>query len=217
MTNLSAQQEAYFKDSKIRDKEGNLIPCYHGTPNGDFTYFDNTRKFDGKNAFSWFSNDKGLSSTYSDDEDEEDYFDAFEEKPSKAKVFDVYLNITAPIYVGELDRECFEIKNGKLYMTDELVQVAANCNIEPKSFAKFAYDYYKNNLSGEVPGLEDLQLFDVVKNPEFRQLLLKHNPNCDGIICVDNDGKSTTYGIMEPNQAKLISNLNPTTNKDFDK
>lgn len=36
---LSAEQKEYFKDSKVRDTEGNLLVMYHGTPNGGFTKF----------------------------------------------------------------------------------------------------------------------------------------------------------------------------------
>lgn len=39
---LSKKQEEYFKDSKIRDEDGNLIPVYHGTE-ADFTVFDRTK------------------------------------------------------------------------------------------------------------------------------------------------------------------------------
>ena len=37
---LSEQQAEYFKDSKIRDENGNLLVVYHGTPNFGFTTFD---------------------------------------------------------------------------------------------------------------------------------------------------------------------------------
>ena len=36
---LSPQQQEYFKDSKVRDAEGRLIPMYHGT-SGEFNEFD---------------------------------------------------------------------------------------------------------------------------------------------------------------------------------
>lgn len=39
---LSDEQEEYFKDSKIRDEDGNLIPVYHGTME-DFTVFDRSK------------------------------------------------------------------------------------------------------------------------------------------------------------------------------
>ncbi len=36
---LSEQQAEYFKDSKVRDADGNLLVVYHGTPNATFTVF----------------------------------------------------------------------------------------------------------------------------------------------------------------------------------
>ena len=32
---LTKVQEEYFKDSKVRDENGNRLAMYHGTPNGD--------------------------------------------------------------------------------------------------------------------------------------------------------------------------------------
>ena len=39
---LSTEQQEYFKDSKIRNEEGKLIPVYHGT-DAEFTIFDRTK------------------------------------------------------------------------------------------------------------------------------------------------------------------------------
>ena len=36
---LSPEQEAFFKDSKIRDENGHLMKMYHGSPNGHITEF----------------------------------------------------------------------------------------------------------------------------------------------------------------------------------
>ena len=41
-TPLSPAQAKYFKDSKVRDKEGRLLECYHYT-NNDFSVFDSER------------------------------------------------------------------------------------------------------------------------------------------------------------------------------
>ena len=39
---LSKEQQEYFKDSKIRDENGNILTMYHGT-NSDFTIFDTNK------------------------------------------------------------------------------------------------------------------------------------------------------------------------------
>ena len=41
-TVLSAEQQEFFKNSKVRDEEGNLLVVYHGTDD-DFTVFDRTK------------------------------------------------------------------------------------------------------------------------------------------------------------------------------
>ena len=39
---LSAEQQEFFKNSKVRDEDGNLLVVYHGT-DADFTVFDRTK------------------------------------------------------------------------------------------------------------------------------------------------------------------------------
>jgi len=87
---LSPQQQEFFKDSVIRDAEGNLMPMYHGT-NNDFTVFD-INKSGKSNTIApvgfWFTpNEQGAkkfaSSTWYGDNPE-------------AKAMKVYLNIKNP-------------------------------------------------------------------------------------------------------------------------
>jgi hypothetical protein len=50
---LSEGQQEFFKDSKVRDKDGNLLVVYHGT-SADFTVFDIGRSgqnYDGNSQF----------------------------------------------------------------------------------------------------------------------------------------------------------------------
>lgn len=55
---LSPEQKEYFKDSVIRDENGNLKPMYHGT-RGDFTVFGDDKPYDGSNSHAsvghWFT------------------------------------------------------------------------------------------------------------------------------------------------------------------
>lgn len=60
---LSEQQQAYFQDSKARDRNGNLEMLYHGTTNGGFTVFDPQFSDDGISLFA--SNNINMSATYS--------------------------------------------------------------------------------------------------------------------------------------------------------
>ena len=58
---LTAMQSEYFKDSKARDKDGNLLVLYHGTANAGFTVFDPNR---GKLGGNWFTTSKKDADSY---------------------------------------------------------------------------------------------------------------------------------------------------------
>ena len=66
---LSPAQEAFFKDSQVRDSSGNLLPVYHGT-NSEFTVFDNSRTGQSNTIAPvgfWFTpNEKGAQSFAND-------------------------------------------------------------------------------------------------------------------------------------------------------
>ena len=42
---LTKEQAEYFKDSKVRDENGNLLVVYHGTRKADFTVFKRNVNF----------------------------------------------------------------------------------------------------------------------------------------------------------------------------
>lgn len=49
---LSKEQQEFFKDSKVRDKDGNLLVMYHGTPNAGFTKFKSGTYF---TQYKWYA------------------------------------------------------------------------------------------------------------------------------------------------------------------
>ena len=60
---LTAEQQEYFKDSKVRDAEGNLLVVYHGSPS-KFTVFDHRKLNTHGNAHGrgfYFTETKGLA------------------------------------------------------------------------------------------------------------------------------------------------------------
>lgn len=74
---LTKEQQEYFKDSKIRDENGNLKVLYHGTPFGEFNTFK------GKHFF--FSEDYTFAHDYSDSKSFEQGLDG------ETKVIEAYL------------------------------------------------------------------------------------------------------------------------------
>lgn len=59
---LSEQQAEYFKDSKVRDAEGNLMVLYHGTNTPGFTVFDPAKSDDKTSLF--FTSNPRMANTY---------------------------------------------------------------------------------------------------------------------------------------------------------
>lgn len=59
---LTREQEEFFKDSKLRDENGKLIPMYHGTNSPDFTVFDPQFSDDKLSLF--FTSDPEVANTY---------------------------------------------------------------------------------------------------------------------------------------------------------
>jgi hypothetical protein len=60
---LSKEQAEFFKDSKVRDAEGNLLVMYHGTNTPNFTVFDPQKARDKTSLF--FTSDSDVASSYS--------------------------------------------------------------------------------------------------------------------------------------------------------
>lgn len=59
---LSPEQQEFFKDSKVRDDQGRLIPMYHGTNSPNFTVFDPQKSDDNISLF--FTSDPDVANTY---------------------------------------------------------------------------------------------------------------------------------------------------------
>jgi len=76
---LTREQIEYFKNSKVRDAEGNLLVMYHGTPNQGFTVF---------RTGSYFTNDLEYAELYK--------AQGTKRTAEKPGVYTVYLNIKKP-------------------------------------------------------------------------------------------------------------------------
>lgn len=93
---LSKEQQEYFKNSKVRDAKGNLLPVYHGT-NAQFTVFDLDKSGENypnvSDGFFFFTNKK---EAYPDSA--RDYArDNVRRKGGSENIYSVYLNIEKPL------------------------------------------------------------------------------------------------------------------------
>lgn len=99
---LSPEQQAFFKQSKVRDKNGNLFVCYHGS-GVVFTTFDKNKIRTGNSLGRgfYFSTDAGTSEHY---------------LKQGGEVKQVYLNIKNPkFFTIEADHQAFLVQTALEY------------------------------------------------------------------------------------------------------
>ena len=81
---LTKEQQEMFKDSKVRDENGNLLTMYHGTPNGDYTVFKDGTYFTSNKEYADVYQNQGASSL------------GYKKTANNPKTYEVYLNIKKP-------------------------------------------------------------------------------------------------------------------------
>jgi hypothetical protein len=86
---LSPEQKEFFKDSKIRDENGNLKKMYHGSSDGTFTKFKEG---------SFFTDDKDYADVYQDEAAGMNYAG---KKSVNPKTYEVYLDVKKPFSMAD--------------------------------------------------------------------------------------------------------------------
>ena len=221
---LTKEQQEYFKDSKIKDRNGLLMTVYHGT-NNDFNIFD--KQYVSKNTKNagfygdgfYFTPDKESARQYG--------------KSSK----EVYLDIKNPFSFSELSQyngedyysDYVQIKNlvelnsewgnipvkfndkntwGDIY---EDVKAMLDGNKTDEEIDNLMYDKY-----GEIPEKINDKLYNYSKRNNYKTLsqVLEEN-GYDGIINRETPENSTEIVAFNSNQIKNVDNTNPTDNPDI--
>ena len=98
---LTEAQAEFFKDSKIVDENGNLMPMYHGTKMGGFTVFD------GGKDYWYFTNDPKYADTFEGRQDNGEYYpivrEGIEEGYYTPQKYSVYLDVKNPFVTDDID------------------------------------------------------------------------------------------------------------------
>lgn len=195
---LSKQQQDYFKDSKVRDDNGNLLVMYHGTKNGEFNTFDRKKaKSSGYYGSGfYFSSSESHSGEYLGND-------------SNNKLFKVYLNIKNPIDSSKEEKTLSYDQVKKI-----VKEIAGNEDYGIENYGynatveTVANELYKKDNDFKV--LLDLNVASVGNFTELVELVNKIlKTNFDGIIT------PTETVAFNPNQIKSIDNTNPTSTDDI--
>ena len=224
---LTTEQQEFFKDSKVLDRNGKLMTLYHGTSN-DFNVFNIQKLGTGqKNAGNYgdgfyFTPSKNQANDYAKD----------------GKIKEVYLDIKNPfIYssLGEINGENIFSDYVDIY---NLVNLNSEWgNIPIKFGSKQTWNDIKNAVQDYIDSGKDIYSIDEKMNEDFGDIaeqrlndriyryskdngyktlkdILKEK-GYDGIFSDTFQSDNTQYIAFNPNQIKNVDNLNPTDNPDI--
>lgn len=203
---LTEAQQEFFKDSKVRDKEGNLLLMYHGTK-AQFTVFErdkigSTGRMEGS-GFN-FTPSKSRASSYSD-----------------GTVLGGYLNIARPLSADKKTITMRQLANIIKEIDPTGDNIIANYAYETRDYgkdsfikreslttAKAIFDFCDNDA--------DIYAELSSANPDADSLISKFQSlGYDGVIHYNEDGTIKTAVTFDSNQFKNADNLNPTSDPDI--
>ena len=188
---LTQEQQEFFKDSVVRDENGNLKVMYHGTPNGDFTVFKDGTYFTESKDYADRYQNPGASSISAG------------KVASNPKTFEVYLNIKKPFDIADAEARSIYI--------NEYIKGGNAMGINP--YLSDA-EYAKINTIDWTEG-EDLRDFLIDNGYDYDGLVLDEGGTGGYGDEVQSRGKS--YVVFNPEQVKNVDNQNPTDNPDIHK
>lgn len=188
---LSTEQEAYFKDSKVRDENGNLKVMYHGTSKGGFTSFDTYGSNYGlMGTGSYFTDNKSVAESYTN-----------KGKGNNKQVYESYLNITNPI---DMDAQGNAEEWSKAFPEVDFSESGTN-----EQFYREVEEYYSDQM------MLKSEVAEIIRDS------IQFGMGYDGITHigggrVNADGvKHQVYIAFEPEQIKNIDNTAPTKDADI--
>ncbi|MBO5294433.1 MAG: hypothetical protein J6B71_04220, partial [Clostridia bacterium] len=186
---LTKEQSDYFKDSKVRDENGNLKVMYHGTPNGDFTVFKDGTYFTENKWYADLYQNPGASSISTG------------KVATNPKTFEVYLDIKKPFDISDPEAR-------SIYINDYIKggnAVGINPYLSDAEYNKIgAIDWTEG---------EDLRDFLIDNGYDYDGLVLDEGAVGGYGDEVKQRGKS--YVVFSPEQVKNVDNVKPTSDPDI--
>lgn len=190
---LTAEQEEFFKDSVVRDENGNLKPMYHGTANGGHTIFDTYgSKYGLFGAGSYFTDSKTVAEKYTDKHNERGN--------DKKQVYETYLNIKKPM---DMDAQADPAEWARVFPEASFPESGTN-----EDFFRAMEDYFydmmisKDEAADEVIDAMTAMGYDGITHIGGGRV----NPNGE---------RHRVYIAFHPEQIKNTDNVNPTSDPDI--
>lgn len=189
---LSAEQEEYFKDSKVRDENGNLKVMYHGTSKGGHTVFDTYGSNYGlMGTGSYFTDNKSVAESYTN-----------KGKGDNKQVYESYLNITNPL---DMDAQANPEEWAKAFEDVDFPESGTN-----EQFYRAVEEYCADDMMTKWEAAD------------FIRESIEFGMGYDGITHIGggrfnkkDETRHRVYIAFEPEQIKNIDNVAPTKDADI--
>ena len=188
---LTAEQQEYFKDSKVRDENGNLKVMYHGTSKGGFTVFDTYKsKYGLFGTGFYFTDSENIGNSYTK-----------KGKGNNPKVYEAYLNIKNPL---DMDAVADPAQWAEAFDDVDFPESGTN-----EDFYRALEEYYADEQ------IAKWEVEDIIRES------IEYGMGYDGITHigggrVNADGeRHQVYIAFEPEQIKNIDNTKPTDSPDI--
>jgi len=192
---LSKEQQEFFKDSKVRDENGNLKVMYRGGEQ-DINIFDKNQKATRYTNF---------GATYKADVKGFFFTDNIEYAKEFGNPKEYYLNSTKPLTyksnIEDLNR-IFKPMLDEMLENQDIYQWQYDRAIQEGTIYRRFID--ENGISWE----------DVDKNSFNKSLEIMKELGYDSTVVNEDEGGTSTF-VFESNQIKNVDNLNPTSNPDI--
>ena len=188
---LSPEQEAFFKDSKIRDENGNLMKMYHGSPNGHITEFHPGTYFTKNEKYADRYQNPGASSISLSSSKE----------INDPKTYEAYINSKNPFTLSD--------SRAKDIFLNEYVKGGNSFLISPYT------DPTEINSLREIDWTEGEDFMEWLRenHPEYDSLYLDEGG--DGGYGEKTIDRGISLVMTKPEQIKYTDNLNPTDSPDM--
>lgn len=188
---LSPEQETFFKDSKIRDENGNLMKMYHGSPNGHITEFRPGTYFTKNEKYAnGYQNPEASSISLSSSKEIND-----------PKTYEAYINSKNPFTLSD--------SRARDIFLNEYVRGGNSFLISPY------LDPTEVNSMREIDWTEGEDFMEWLRenHPEYDSLYLDEGG--DGGYGEKTIDRGISLVMTKPEQIKYTDNLSPTDSPDM--
>ena len=187
-TLLSDEQVEFFKDSKVRDENGNLQVMYHGTPNGEFYVFDRDR-IGSTTDSGWFG--RGFYFTK-----KESVAKRYAGYLKSSNVKKVYLNVSNPFVID------YKVSSENVFSTLEYIT-----GTYADSFREMTANFTKWLIENGYDGVIAKRSNEVmVLNSNQIKLIDNHNPTKNDDIRFSDRDNVSVYDAMGETERLIDEN-----------